>query len=68
MERVGLPVIPLKGGPYDGEVARGADPELRTTFFPDRVAVIGDKGAAVYAIAYNRKQERHGEFSHMGTE
>ena len=73
MSGVGLPVIPLEGGPYDGQEAKGGDGPLRVSFFPDRLIVLGDDGSAVYDLdvrTLTKKQgggtQRVGVFSHFG--
>jgi hypothetical protein len=68
---LGFPLIPLRGGPYDGENAGASHVDNAkvdsTAFFPDRVVVHGAGGPAVYALESD-DDGRFGRFSHVGTE
>lgn len=66
-DALGMPIIPLYEGPYEGLEARTADREHPVTFFRDRVVVYGDDGPAVYMLA-NKDGERVGKYAYMGTE
>jgi hypothetical protein len=69
---LGLPLIPLEGGPYDGETAGTSaidNPRVNSwAFFDDRVVVHGVDGPAVYDVTDHERGDVVGSFARMGTE
>jgi hypothetical protein len=72
---LGLPLIPLEGGPYDGETAGTStieNPRVSSwAYFTDRVVAHGVDGPAVYDLSDVERggvTARMGSFARMGTE
>lgn len=58
-----FPKIPFVDGPYKGLDSHSD--EVRVSYLPDHVIVLGDNGSAHYDLV-QRKRGKVGKFSHYG--
>lgn len=62
---VGLPVVELRGGQFDGETLlprlTGDGPITSAVYFPERVVVRGPTGAATYLLSDEPRQIETGD-------